>query len=68
MTGFILTQDQVIFEFTLTLLEDSDFYKTNYYTGGLMQFRKNKGCDFLKSKFTIVGKLIKNFLLNFLKK
>ena len=39
--------DQVISEFTLLLLEDLGFYKTNKYTGGLMKFGKNQGCDFL---------------------
>ena len=38
-----------ISEFTLSLLEDSGWYKANYYTGGLMRFGKNKGCNFLKS-------------------
>ena len=38
--------DQVISEFTLALLEDSGWYKANYYTGGLMRFGKNKGCEF----------------------
>ena len=39
--------DQVISEFTLALLEDSGWYKVNYYTGGLMSFGKNKGCEFI---------------------
>ena len=34
MTGYVPTQDQVISEFTLALLEDSGYYKVNYYTGG----------------------------------
>ena len=33
-----------ISEITLALLEDSGWYKANYYTGGLMRFGKNKGC------------------------
>ena len=37
----------VISDFTLALLEDSGWYEVNYYTGGLMRFGKNKGCDFL---------------------
>ena len=41
------TAEQVISEFTLALLEDSGWYKVNYYTGGLMRFGKNKGCDFI---------------------
>ena len=39
----------VISEFTLALLNDSGWYKVNYYTGGLMRFGKNKGCDFLNN-------------------
>ena len=39
--------EQVISEFTLALLEDSGWYEINYYTGGLMRFGKNKGCNFL---------------------
>jgi len=31
------------------LMEDSGWYKVNYYTGGLMRFGKNRGCEFLKS-------------------
>ena len=41
--------DQVISEFTLALLEDSGWYKVNYYTGGLMRFGKNKGCEFINN-------------------
>ena len=41
------TPEVVISDFTLALLEDSGWYKVNYYTGGLMRFGKNKGCDFL---------------------
>ena len=37
----------VISDFTLALLEDSGWYKVNYYTGGLMRFGKNRGCEFL---------------------
>ena len=47
MTSFPYTPEQVISEFTLALLEDSGWYKVNYYTGGLMRFGKNKGCNFL---------------------
>ena len=50
MGGAIYREEQVISEFTLSLLEDLGFYKANYYTGGLMQFGKNKGCEFLYSK------------------
>ena len=42
--------DQVVSEFTLALLEDTGYYIANYYTGGQMQFGKNKGCKFIKNK------------------
>ena len=42
--------DQVVSEFTLALLEDTGYYIANYYTGGQMQFGKNKGCEFIKNK------------------
>ena len=48
MTTFgIEYEEQAISEITLSLLEDSGWYKANYYTGGLMRFGKNKGCDFI---------------------
>ena len=47
MTGSIFHIDFVISEFTLALLEDFGNYKANYYTGGLMRFGKNKGCEFI---------------------
>ena len=50
MNGYAYTEEQVISEFTLAVLEDSGYYKANYYTGGLMRYGKNKGCDFLKEK------------------
>ena len=37
----------VVSEFTLALLEDSGYYKANYYNGGLMRYGKNKGCEFV---------------------
>ena len=40
--------EQCISEFTLALLEDLGWYQVNYYTGGLMKFGKNKGCQFLE--------------------
>ena len=43
-------EEQSISEITLSLLEDSGWYKANYYTGGLMRFGKNKGCEFLTEK------------------
>ena len=50
MNGYAYTEEQIISEFTLAVLEDSGYYKPNYYTGGLMQFGKNKGCEFLTNK------------------
>ena len=68
MTGFLYELDQVISEFTLALLEDSGYYKANYYTGGLMQFGKNKGCDFLNSECVNKGKINKQFSNEFFEK
>ena len=50
MNGYSYTEEQVISEFTLAVLEDSGYYKVNYYTGGLMRFGKNKGCQFLQGQ------------------
>ena len=47
MTSEQYEDEVTISEFTLSLLEDSGWYKINYYTGGLFRFGKNKGCDFL---------------------
>ena len=41
--------DQAISEITLALLVDLGWYQVNYYTGGLMRFGKNKGCQFLEN-------------------
>ena len=49
MTYNLYYPDQVISEFTLALLKDLNWYKVNEFTGGLMKFGKNKGCDFVKS-------------------
>jgi hypothetical protein len=38
MTAFSYVQEQVISEFTLSLLKDIGFYEVNNYTGGLMRF------------------------------
>ena len=43
-------EEQAISEITLALLEDSGWYKANYFTGGLMRFGKHKGCDFVYEK------------------
>ena len=50
MNGYAYTEEMVISEFTLALLEDTGYYKPNYYTGGLMRFGKNKGCEFVRGK------------------
>ena len=50
MNGYAYTEEQVISEFTLAVLEDSGYYKPNYYTGGLMRYGKHKGCGFLTEK------------------
>ena len=47
MTTRIYYPEQVISEFTLALLDDLGWYEITYYTGGLMRFGKNKGCEFL---------------------
>ena len=47
MTEFDYPEEQVLSKFTLLFLEDTEYFKVNkYYTGGLMRFGKNKGCDF----------------------
>ena len=63
MTADLYYSEQAISEITLASLEDLGWYEVNYYTGGLMRFGKNKGCNFfdqdcieaegssLKSKF-----------------
>ena len=50
MNGIIYPEEQVISEFTLALLEDTGYYKANYYTGGLMRYGKGKGCDFINNR------------------
>ena len=47
MNGYTYREEEVVSEFTLALLEDSGYYKANYYTGGLMRYGKGKGCDFV---------------------
>ena len=54
-------EEEVISEFTLAFLEDTGYYKANYYTGGLMQYGKNKGCDFLNLKCVNEGKVNPKF-------
>ena len=61
MTGSYYQNEAIISEFTLAYLEDTGFYKVNYYTGGLMQFGKNKGCEFLNSKCVNKGEVNPKF-------
>ena len=53
MNGVVYPEEQVISEFTLAVLEDMGYYKPNYYTGGLMQYGKHKGCDFINNKCVV---------------
>ena len=53
MTGLVNAQEQVISEFTLALLEDTNFYEVNYYTGGLMRFGKHQNCSFFEQDCNI---------------
>ena len=50
MCGYLRTEEEVISEFTLAYLEDTGYYKPNYYTGGLMRYGKNKGCAFIEDR------------------
>ena len=50
MNGYAYTEEMIISEFTLAVLEDSGYYKAKYYTGGLMRFGKHKGCEFLEER------------------
>ena len=61
MNGEIYTPEQVISEFTLALLEDTGYYKVNYYTGGLMRYGKNKGCKFVNEKCIVNQRTDKSF-------
>ena len=71
MNGISYTEE-VISEITLALLEDLGFYKANYYTGGLMRYGKNKGCEFVYDKcvdqktYEINPKFENEFLVNML--
>ena len=49
MGAVIYQEEMTISEFTLATLEDSGWYKVNYYTGGLMRFGKNRGCQFIEN-------------------
>jgi leishmanolysin len=41
---------------SIALMEDSGWYKVNYYTGGLFRYGKGKGCGFLNTKCVKDGK------------
>ena len=53
MNGYKYEEEEAISELTLAYLEDTGYYKVNYYTGGLMRFGKNKGCKFIEDKCII---------------
>lgn len=56
MVGF--TYDEAtLSDITLAFLEDSGWYKTNYYTGGLFRYGKNAGCSFINDKCIINEKV-----------
>ena len=61
MNSETFTPEQAISGFTLALLEDSGWYKVNNYTGGLMRFGKNQGCDFLYKDCEVNEKSKNNF-------
>ena len=46
MTTRLYFTEQAISEITLSALVDLGWYRVNYYTGGLMKFGKNRGCEF----------------------
>jgi len=51
MTGLKYPEEEVISGFTLSYFKDLKFLKVdNNFTGGLMRFGKNKGCEFLEKK------------------
>ena len=51
MTEFTYPEEQILSGFTLAFLEDLGYLEiTKKYTGGIMSFGKNKGCNFLNYK------------------
>ena len=59
-----LTSEAALSDITLALLEDTGFYKVNYFSGGLFKFGKNKGCDFLVSNASkMIRQISKNFVM-----
>ena len=65
MNSVIYPEEQVISEFTLALLEDLGYYKANYYTGGLLKYGKNKGCNFVNDRCINNGIINQEFLNEF---
>ena len=61
MTVSTLGIDEVLSEFTLAFLEDTGLFIANYYTGGLMQYGRNKGCKFIKEKCVQNGNINSKF-------
>ena len=61
MTVSTLGIDEVLSEFTLSFLEDTGLFIVNYYTGGLMQYGRNKGCKFIQEKCVQNGKINSKF-------
>lgn len=59
MTSNIYFQDLVISDFTLTLLEETGWYKIDKFTGGLMRFGKHKGLSFFQDDCLINDNIIK---------
>ena len=51
MSDSSYTEEQVISNFTLALFDDLGYLQVKkVYTGGLMRFGKNKGCEFLEAQ------------------
>jgi hypothetical protein len=48
--------ENIISEISLALMEDSGWYKVNYYTGGLFRYGKNEGCDIHTKKCIVDNK------------
>ena len=61
MTVSTLGIDEVLSEFTLAFLEDTGLFIANYYTGGLMQYGRNKGCKFINEKCVQDNKIDSKF-------
>ena len=55
----------VMSDIILALLEDTGYYKINYYTGGLFRFRKNQGCAFLEKNAYMINVKKLYFQMNF---